>query len=92
VRRRHGGCGGGSGGDGSGGGGSVAAKTTQLGVDDKRPTLELEQVRWKATLDTGLWWTPLAACALASCTLEEESVGFVDSAREKNKARAVVEI
>ena len=54
-------------------------------------TSELEQARWKATLDSRVWCTPLAACALASCILEEESVGLVDSASEKNKARAVVE-
>jgi len=71
---------------------SAAAKTKQLGVGDKRPTSELEQARWKATLDPGVWWTPLAACALAFCILEEESAGLVDSARETNKARAVAEI
>ena len=39
----------------------------------------------KVTLDTGIWWTPLAACALASCIFEEESVGLVDSAKEETK-------
>ena len=69
---------------------SAAAKTKQLGVDDKSPTPELEQARWKATVDTGLWWTTLAACALASCILEEESVSSI--ARERKAKRAVVEI
>ena len=61
----------GYGGDGSSSGGSAAAKAKQLEVNDEKPTSELEQARWKATLDAGLWWTPLAACALASCILEE---------------------
>jgi len=61
VRRGHGERGGGFGGDGSGSGGSAAAKTNQLGADDKRQTSEREQARWKATLDTGIWQALLAA-------------------------------
>ena len=34
----------------------------------------------------------LAACALVSCVLEGKSVDLVDSAKETNKARAVVGI
>ena len=83
--------GGGSGGDGSGGVASATAKTSELGHDNKRPMSVLEQARWKAMLNSGVWWTPLAACALASCILQEDSVGLVDSAREENKARAEVE-
>ena len=63
----------------------AAAKTSELGHDDKKPPSELEQARWKTALNSGLWWTPLAACALASCISEGESVGLVDSAREETK-------
>ena len=38
-------------------------------IHDKRQTSKLKQTRRKATLDSGIWWTPLAAlhpAALAS--------------------------
>ena len=40
-------CGGGRGHRERGGGGSAAAKTKQLGVDDKRPEGALETVKWE---------------------------------------------
>ena len=74
-------------GGGSGGGGaSAAAKTKQLEADDKRPT-SVEQERWKATLNSGVWWTPLAACALASYILEEESVSSMALERRTKRAQ-----
>ena len=61
MRRGNGRCGGGFGGDGSGGGASAAAETKQLGFYDKKSTPELEPARRQATLDFGVWWTPLTA-------------------------------
>jgi len=49
VRRGQRERGGGSGGDGSGDGGIAAAKTSELGQDDERPTTMLEEVRGEAT-------------------------------------------
>jgi len=61
-----------------------------LGYNNERPTSELEQARWKAALDWGL--VDPACCVRPGLLYIGGRVGFVDSAREKNKARAVVEI
>jgi len=78
VRRGNGRHGGGLGGGSDGGGASAAAKTSGLGHDDKMPAEALMVKTWVLRED------PLS--------LHEGRVVLVDSAREKNKARAVVEI
>jgi len=77
------------GGDGSGGGGSAAAKTSELGHDDERPKTALETARREAEFssrwDQNITWGPAEPLQWATV------VGLVDSAREKNKARVVIE-
>ena len=67
VRRGHGERDGGFGDDGSSGDASAAAKTSELGYDDKSATPEVEPTGRKATLVSGEWWALLIACVLASC-------------------------
>jgi len=89
VRRGHGERGGGFGGDSTGGGGSAAAKTSGLGDYDKRPTAALETASREATMefrsrrDLKITWGPAEPLQWATVA------GLVDSASEKNKARAV---
>jgi len=70
----------------------VAAKTSELGHDDKSSTTKLETARREATStfrsrwDLNIAWGPTEPLQWATVA------GSVDSAREKNIARAVVEI
>jgi hypothetical protein len=81
---------GGGGFGGGGGGASAAAETKQLGYYAKDKEEELVPPAWevenglspRATWRSLLWLYP---CIIGG------RVGLVDSAREKNKARAVVE-
>jgi len=83
---------GGSGSDGSGGGASAAAKTSELGQNDESPTTKLETARREATSTFRSRWDLNVAWGPAKLLQWATVVGLVDSAREENKARAVIEI
>jgi len=75
---------------GSGGSGSAGAKTKQLGYYDQETEEELISQAWKVEneLSPRVTWRLLLWFYLKNLG---GIVGLVDSAREKNKARAVAE-
>jgi len=85
VRRGHGERGEGFGGDGSGGGASAAAKTSELGHDDEKPTTKLETARREATSKFISWRDLYIAWGPAEPLQWATVAGFDDSAREKTK-------
>jgi len=71
---------------------SAAAKTSELRHDGESPTKKLETARREATSTFRSRWDLNIAWGPAKLLQWATIAGLVDSAREENKARAVVEI
>jgi len=77
--------------DGSGSA-SATAKTSELGHDDES-TAEVLEAAWReATLRPRSWWDLGTTWGPSEPLQWAAVVGLIDSASEKNKARAAVEI